>query len=330
MSASTETVTTAETSGAAAQMGMSSKAGPWCQALLAAAREREDIIAMSADLKKYTDLTAFAEAYPTRYVEVGMAEQNLVMVAAGIARAGLTVVATSFAAFLAHRGLDFATMQIALSRSNVKLIGAAPGANTTFGPSHACVDDLSIWRTVPNMVVLDPADPIEAGEALTFALEYEGPVYMRQPFNRAGARRVHNLPPFGFGQATVLREGGDVAIIASGDRLTHAIEAAERLSAKGIAATVVRINTIKPFDAATVTEIAQRVGNVVTVENHSVYGGLFSATSEALTRRGIRAVVRPVAIDDVFPPFGSTEYVAEQLAIDTKGIVQAAESLFHK
>jgi len=313
--------------GAAAQMGMSSKAGPWCQALLAAAHERDDIIAMSADLKKYTDLTAFAEAYPERYVEVGMAEQNLVMAAAGIARAGLTVVATSFAAFLAHRGLDFATMQIALSRSNVKLVGAAPGANTTFGPSHACVDDLSIWRAVPNMVVLDPVDPIAAGEALTFALEYDGPVYMRQPFNRAGSERVQNLPSFRFGQAAILREGGDVAIVAAGDRVRDAVIAAQSLAARGVSATVVRVETIKPFDSKTVAEVAARIGKVVTVENHSVFGGLFSATSEAIVQQGVSAVVRPIAINDVFPPFGTPDFVAKELSIRAQDIVDTVESL---
>lgn len=310
--------------GAAAAMGLRSKAGPWGQALLDAAAERDDIVAVSADLKKYTDLTAFAKCYPDRYVEVGMAEQNLVMTAAGLARAGLTVVATTFAAFLARRALDFAIMQIALPRANVKLIGATPGISATFGPSHTAIDDLAVWRAVPNMIVIDPADPAEAAEALTVALDYDGPVYLRQPFNRASAKRIVEMPPFELGRAALLRDGADVGIIASGDRVGEALIAADVLATSGVHAAVLRVSTLKPFDGDAVADLAARTGRLVTAENHSVIGGLFSAVAEALARRGVTVPVRPVGVPDVFPPFGSPDYTADLLGMSSRHIVEAA------
>ncbi|CAJ1493097.1 transketolase C-terminal domain-containing protein [[Mycobacterium] kokjensenii] len=310
--------------GAAAAMGLRAKAGPWGQALVAAADQRDDIVAVSADLKKYTDLTAFAKTYPERYIEVGMAEQNLVMTAAGLARAGLTVVATTFAAFLSRRAADFAVMQIALPRADVKLIGATPGISATFGPSHTAIDDLAVWRAVPNMIVIDPADPDEAAQALTAVLDYDGPVYLRQPFNRASARRTQEMPPFELGRAALLRDGTDVGIIAGGDRVGEALAAAETLAESGVAAAVLRVSTLKPFDGDAVAELASRTGRLITAENHSVIGGLFSATAEALALRGVAVPVTPIGVPDVFPPFGSPDYTADLLGMGARHIVQAA------
>ena len=193
---------------AARAMGLR-KAGPFSAVLCEVAREREEIVAMSADLRKYTDLLAFSAEFPDRYIEVGMAEQNLVAAAAGLARSGLTVVASSFAAFLTRRAQDFTIMQVALARADVKLIGAVPGISATFGPSHTAVDDLAIMRAAPNMVVIDPCDPTETAQALRWALDYDGPVYLRQPFNRAATARPvsDSLPSFELGKCHVLREG---------------------------------------------------------------------------------------------------------------------------
>jgi transketolase len=317
---------TAASTGAAAAMGMRVKAGPWGRALVDAAARRADIVAASADLKKYTDLSAFAATFPDRYIAVGMAEQNLMMTAAGLARAGLTVVATSFAAFLGRRAVDFAIMQIALPRANVKLVGATPGISATFGPSHTSIDDLAVWRAVPNMVVIDPADPVEAAQALTMALDYDGPVYLRQPFDRAAARRTTDLPPFELGKAAVLRVGADVGIVASGDRVPEALTAADTLAGDGIDATVLRVSTIKPFDGDAVADVAARTRRLVTAENHSIIGGLFSATAEALARRGLAVPVTPIGVPDVFPPFGSPEFTAELLGMTARHIADAARA----
>ncbi|WP_343598851.1 transketolase C-terminal domain-containing protein [Mycobacterium sp.] len=316
----------ADATGAAAAMGMRARAGPWGRALVDAAARRPEIVALSADLKKYTDLSAFAAEFPARYIAVGMAEQNLVLTAAGLARAGLTVVATSFAAFLSRRAADFAVMQVALPRADVKLIGATPGISATFGPSHTSIDDLAVWRAIPHMVVVDPADACEAAQALTVLLDYDGPVYCRQPFDRPAARHTPELPPFELGKAATLRDGGDVGIVASGDRVPEALAAAETLAGEGIQATVLRVSTIKPFDGDAVADVAARTRRLVTAENHSIVGGLFSATAEALARRGLGVPVVPIGVPDVFPPFGSPAFTAELLGMTSRHIADAARS----
>ena len=313
-----------EVDGAAASMGLSIQAGRFGKALIAAAERRPEIVALSADLKKYTDLAAFAEHLPDRYFEIGMAEQNLVMVAAGLANAGLVPVATSFAAFMTRRAHDFTVMQVALPKLNIKLVGAVPGLLCSFGPSHASHDDISIMRATPNMVVIDPTCAAETGEAIAAALDHDGPVYMRQPFDRGQDDEIVGRSPFRIGKAVCLREGGDVGIIATGAMVHRAIEAAELLAGQGIQATLLSMPTIKPFDADAVAALAERTGAIVTVENHSVVGGLFSATAEVLAERGIGAVVKAVGIRDTFPPFGEFDYLVRILGMDTSDIAEAA------
>lgn len=316
--------------GAAANMGMRSRAGSFGKALLAAAATRPEIVGLSADLKKYTDMTAFAEVYPDRYVEVGMAEQNLVMVAAGLAHVGLVPVATTFAAFLTRRAHDFTIMQVALPKANVKLIGSVPGILSSFGPSHTSIDDLAIMRAAPNLVVIDPSSSIEAGEALAAALDHDGPVYLRQPFDRGDADEVPGRPPFRLGQIAMLRDGHDVAIVALGAMVKHALCAADLLAERGISAAVTATPTLKPFDAEAVAALAERVRVVVTVENHSVVGGLFSTVAEALVRHGVCRRVEPVGVRDVFSPFGSFDYLVQVLGMDAPAIADAAVRTLEK
>lgn len=316
--------------GAAAQMGIGSRmSGPFGAALIAAAGQRDSIVAMSADLKKFTDLMEFAAVFPDRYFEVGMAEQSLMMAAAGAASTGLTVVASSFGAFLNRRAADFAVMQIALPRRDVKIIGAVPGVTASFGPSHTSIEDVGYWRSIPNMTVIDPVDPVECAEALTVVLDTPGPVYLRQPFNRVASTRDEGttIPGFALGKAHIVREGGDIAIISAGDRLFDALNAADALAAESIHATVVHSSTLKPFDTATVATLAERFGRIVTIENHTVYNGLFSAVSEVIARHGLRCRVAPVAVDDEFPMFGSPDYVAGRLGLTADGVIRAAHHL---
>ncbi|MGE0383227.1 MAG: transketolase family protein [Gammaproteobacteria bacterium] len=314
--------------GAARQMGMAAGAGPFGSALIHAAERRPEIVGVSADLSKYTDMHAFAARFPERFVNVGMAEQNLVSVAAGLARAGCTVVATTFSAFATRRPQDFTVMQVALARADVKLIGAVPGILASFGPSHTGIDDIAIMRSVPGMVILDPCDAFEAGRALEAALEYRGPVYLRQPFFRPDASPVvADAEPFGIGAARTLRTGRDLGILASGHLVEAALEAAAQLAAAGIQAELLQVSTLKPFDDVRVAALARRFGRLVTAENHSVVGGLYSAVCETLGRHGIGARVVPVGVPDVFPPFGTPGFVAAQLGMDAAGIVAAAHQV---
>jgi transketolase len=329
----TETTNEDSATGAAAQMGIgSSMSGPFGTALIEAASRRDNIVAMSADLKKFTDLMEFAALFPDRYLEVGMAEQSLMMAAAGAASTGLTVVATTFGAFLNRRAADFAVIQIALPRRDVKIIGAVPGITASFGPSHTSIEDVGYWRSIPNMTVIDPVDPIECAEALAVVLDTPGPVYLRQPFNRVASTRDEGrtIPGFELGKAHIIREGGDIAIISAGDRLFDALDAADALATESIQATVVHSSTLKPFDTTTVATIAERFGRVVTIENHTVYNGLFSAVSEVIARNGLACRVIPVAVDDEFPMFGSPDYVAGQLGLTADAVARAARDLIER
>ncbi|VXD04475.1 Putative uncharacterized transketolase family protein y4mN [Pseudomonas sp. 9AZ] len=314
--------------GAAAQMGMRAEPGTFGRVLLQAAQQRPEVVALTADLAKYTDLQAFAETYPTRFLNVGMAEQNLVMVAAGMARSGLVPVATTFAAFMTRRAQDFTIMQVALPRANVKLIGAVPGVMPTFGPSHTSIDDLAMMRAVPNMVVIDPCDMRDLKEATAAALAYDGPVYLRQPFfNAQSAAVTSEREAFQIGKNTLLCAGGDVGIIASSFMVGEALQAAQQLAQQGIQASVLKVSSLKPFDTRSVLELAARVPRLITAENHSVIGGLFSTVAETLAREGLAVRVEAVGVQDVFPMFGSREYVAGQLNMTSGEIVKRALSL---
>jgi transketolase len=319
----------AEPKGAAQQIGfLEDGAGPFGSALIRAAERRPEIVGASADLSKYTDMGAFAQRFPERFVNVGMAEQNLVSVAAGLAHAGFTVVATTFAAFATRRCHDFTVMQLALAGADVKLIGGVPGILSSFGPSHDGVDDVAIMRSVPGMVILDPCDAYEAGRALEAALAYRGPVYIRQSFYRPDAVPV--LPddgPFTIGKARTLRPGRDIGIVASGDMVAAALYSAGLLAEAGIEAEVLQVSSLKPFDQDAVTALARRFPRLVTVENHSVIGGLYSTVCETLCRHGIAARVAPIGVQDVFPMFGFPDYVAGKLGMTPAEIVGAARDL---
>jgi transketolase len=319
----------AEPKGAAQQIGfLEDGAGPFGSALIRAAERRPEIVGASADLSKYTDMGAFAKRFPERFVNVGMAEQNLVSVAAGLAHAGFTVVATTFAAFATRRCHDFTVMQLALAGVDVKLIGGVPGILSSFGPSHDGVDDIAIMRSVPGMVILDPCDTFEAGRALEAALAHRGPVYLRLPFFRPDTPPVvPDEGAFVIGAARTLRTGRDVGIVASGDMVAAALYAAQLLADAGIEAEVLQVSSMKPFDESAVAALARRFPKLVTAENHSVIGGLYSTVCETLCRHGIAARVTPIGVQDVFPMFGMPDYVAGQLGMTPAEIVAAARAL---
>jgi transketolase len=317
-----------EERGHAKQIGfLEEGAGPFGTALIQAAERRPEIVGASADLSKYTDMGAFAARFPDRFVNVGMAEQNLVSVAAGLAHAGFTVVATTFAAFATRRCLDFTIMQLALAGADVKLIGAVPGILSSFGPSHDGVDDIAMLRPVPGMTILEPCDAFEAGRALEAALAHRGPVYIRQPFYRPDATPVLPDGPFEIGKARTLRPGRDLGIIASGDMVAASLYSAGLLAEAGIEAEVLQVSSYKPFDEAAVTALARRFPRLVTAENHSVTGGLYSTVCETLCRHGIAARVAPIGVQNVFPMFGFPDWVAVQLGMTPADIVAAARGL---
>src|SRR5215213_1983598 len=316
--------------GAAAQMGMSPRGSGFSRALLAAAETRPEVVGVTADLARYTDMMEFARRHPDRMINVGMAEQNLVAVSAGLAMAGLVPVATTFATFLTRRAQDFTVMQVALPQLPVVLVGCVPGITQAFGPSHASIDDLAAMRATPGMTVIDPCDPVEQEQATAAALGMGRPVYLRKLVGREPVLLDPDRHPFRIGKATTLRAGGDVAIVASSIMVKEALEAADRLQQSGVAASVTNVSTLKPFDEDTILELAERCGAVVTAENHSVVGGLFSAVSETLARAGVRAMVQPVGVQDEYPDFGSVEHLQVRHGLTSQAVVAAAESVLQR
>ena len=300
------------------------RSGPFGQAILAIGERRPDVVTLSADVAGVTGLAAFAQRFPDRFVNVGMAEQDLISVAVGLSKAGFVPVATTFAAFATRRALDFIAIQCALNRANVKIVAALPGIYSTFGPTHQGIDDLAHMRALPNMVVLDPCDNHEMQEMIEAAVEYEGPVYLREFLGRETLDVDRNGRRFVIGPAQLLREGADVGIVASSIMVRQALDAAITLQDRGVSAAVLKVSTIKPFDAEAVRALANETGALVTAENHTVIGGLFSAVSEVLARDGSGVPVRSVGVQDEFCSFGSNPYVARKHGLTAEAVVEAA------
>jgi transketolase len=282
------------------------KAGPFGRAILAVGERRPDVVALSADVAGVTGLAPFAQAFPDRFVNVGMAEENLISVAVGLAKAGFTPVATTFAVFATRRALDFIAIQCALSRANVKIVAALPGIYSTFGPTHQGIDDLAHMRVLPNMTVLDPCDNVEMEEATLAAVEYDGPVYLRELLGR---------------------ETLDVDRAGHTFRIGPAQDAVTALAERGVSAALLKVSTIKPFDGPAVLDLARRTGALVTAENHAVIGGLFSAVSEVLAQDGLGVRVQPVGVRDEFCSFGSNEYVARTHGLTAEAVVAAVDAV---
>ena len=300
------------------------KSGPFGRAILEIGERRPDVVTLSADVAGVTGLAPFAETFPERFVNVGMAEENLISVAVGLAKAGFVPVATTFAVFATRRALDFIAIQCALNRANVKIVAALPGIYSTFGPTHQGIDDLAHMRALPNMTVLDPCDNVEMAEAIKAAVEHDGPIYLRELLGRETEDVDRGAHRFAIGPAQLLREGADVGIVTSGIMVRRSMDAAAELARRGIEASVLKVSTIKPFDDAAVVGLARETGALVTAENHSVIGGLFSATAEALARAGAQVPVRAVGVQDEFCSFGSKPYVARTHGLTAEAVIAAA------
>jgi transketolase len=300
------------------------KSGPFGRALLSIGAHRPDVVALSADVAGVTGLAPFAQAFPERFVNVGMAEENLISVAVGLSKDGFVPVATTFAVFATRRALDFIAIQCALNRANVKIVAALPGIYSTFGPTHQGIDDLAHMRVLPNMTVLDPCDNVEMGEAIAAAVEFEGPVYLRELLGRETGDVDRGGHRFEIGPAQLLHEGTDVGIVASGIMVRRAQDAVAALAERGVSAALLKVSTLKPFDADAVRSLARETGALVTAENHSVIGGLRSAVAEALADEGVGVAVRGVGVHDEFCSFGSNDYVARTHGLTSQAVVGAA------
>ena len=281
-------------------------------ALVELGAEYPELVVLDADLAAATKTGVFKKAYPDRHIDCGIAECNMMGIAAGLA--------TSFAMFAAGRAFEQVRNSIGYPHLNVK-IGATHAGITVGedGATHQCNEDIALMRTIPGMVVMCPADDIEAKAAVRAAVEHEGPVYLR--FGRAACPVINDRPDYKFeiGKGTVVREGSDLTIVATGICVGNALEAAEMLAADGISAEVINICTIKPLDEELIVKSAKKTGKVVTAEEHSVIGGLGSAVCDALCK-SYPVPVKKIGMQDTFGESGSAAALVEKYQLDGKGI----------
>ena len=301
--------------------GQRTKPAPFGHALAELAQTRPEIVGLTADLGKYTDLHIFARAHPDRYYQMGMAEQLLMAAAAGMAREGFIPFATTYAVFAARRAYDFICMAIAEENLPVKVICALPGLTTGYGPSHQATDDLAIFRAMPNLTVIDPCDAHEIEQVVPAIADHPGPVYMR--LLRGNVPLV--LDEYGYkfelGKAAVLRDGTDVQFISTGFMTMRALEAADALRADRIDAGVLHVPTLKPLDEAAILKAAAKPGRLLVVaENHSVIGGLGEAVAGVLMRAGVHPPFRQVGLPDAFLDAGALPTLHDRYGISTAAL----------
>jgi len=298
---------------------------PYGQALLELARQRPEIICLGADLTRQTETDIFRDALPERFINVGMAEANMMGIAGGLARAGHTVFVNTFGVFCTRRCFDQVAMAVAYPALNVKIVGFMPGLSSPGGPSHQATDDVALMRALPNMAVLEPADALEVRQAVAAIANRPGPVYMRL---KRGETPIifddnHRLD---LDKAQVLTGSGrsDVCIIAAGMMIPAALAAARLLESNQLTVTVLNVPLIKPLDTPTIVTAAMHSRIVVTAENHNIIGGLGSAVAEALAEAGLGVPLRRVGIGDVFAESGSREFLFQRYGLGTQNILDVA------
>ena len=285
--------------------------------------EHEDIVVLDADLAEATRSGEFQKVYPDRFIDCGIAEENMMGVAAGLAAAGKVPFASSFAMFAVGRAYEQIRNSIGYPHLNVKIGASHAGISVgEDGATHQCIEDIALMRMIPGMVVINPSDYIEARAAVRAAYEYEGPVYMR--FGRLAVPILNDRPDYKFelGKGVVLREGKDLTIFATGLPVYNCLEAAERLVAEdGIDAQVINIHTIKPIDEELIVAAAEKTGKIVTVEEHSVIGGLGSAVCDVLSEKAPTRVMK-IGINDTFGESGPALELLKKYGLDTDGIYE--------
>lgn len=298
---------------------------PFGNALVEAAKTRPDIVGLSADLAKYTDLHIFAKAYPERFYQMGMAEQLLMSAAAGLAREGFVPFATTYAVFASRRAYDFICMAIAEEALNVKIVCALPGLTTGYGPSHQATEDLAIFRGLPNMTIIDPCDAHEIEQVVPAIAAHQGPVYMRLLRGNVPCVLDEYGYTFELGKAKLIRDGADVLVISSGFMTMRALEVAEELAGDRTSVAVLHVPTIKPLDVETIQREAARAGRLVVVaENHTIVGGLGEAVAGALLRAGVTPTgFRQIALPDEFLDAGALPTLHDRYGISTRAMTQS-------
>ena len=297
------------------------------EAVTELAREHDDIIVLDADLSSATKTGIFKKAFPDRHINCGIAEANLIDVSAGLSTMGFVPFCSSFAMFAAGRAFEQVRNTLGYPHLNVKVCATHGGISVgEDGASHQCCEDFALMRSIPGMVVMSPSDDVEARAAVRAAYEYKGPVYIR--FGRAAVPVVHDPENFTFeiGKAEVLRDGRDVAIVATGLMVAEALDAAEALAGEGISARVINVCTIKPLDEETILAAAAECGRIVTCEEHNIIGGLGEAVC-ALVSEKAPVPVRRVGVNDEFGHSGPAAFLLKEFGLSAEHVAEVAREL---
>lgn len=295
-------------------------------ALVELGKKYDNLVVLDADLAGATKTSIFQKAFPQRHIDCGIAEANMMGVAAGLAASGKVPFASSFAMFAAGRAFEQIRNSVGYPHLNVKIGATHAGISVgEDGATHQCNEDIALMRTIPGMVILNPADDVEARAAVEAAFHYNGPVYLR--FGRLAVPVINDKPDYKFemGKGIVLKEGTDVTIIATGLCVNNALEAAAMLEADGISAQVINIHTIKPLDEELVISAAQKTGKIVTAEEHSIIGGLGSAVAEVLSEKCPTKMMR-IGINDCYGESGPALKLIEKYGLDAKSIYEKVKA----
>ncbi|GED45945.1 transketolase family protein [Vreelandella aquamarina] len=300
-------------------------AAPFGHALVEAAGKNPKIVGMTADLGKYTDLHIFAQAYPDRYYQMGMAEQLLMMAGAGMAREGFIPFVTTYSVFASRRAYDFICLAIAEEKLNVKIVSALPGLTTGYGPSHQATEDIAIFRGMPNLTIIDPCDAVDIEQSVQAMVDFDGPVYLR--LLRGKVPRILDRfegYQFEIGKAKRLIDGEDALIISSGLMTMRAIEAADKLREKSTNVAVLHCATIKPLDIDTILAEVRRYPErpVFVAENHSIIGGLGESIASLLMKEGVSVKFNQIGLPDAFLDAGALPTLHDRYGISTKEVIK--------
>ena len=295
---------------------------PFAAALEELAQTRADLVVVTADLSKWTDVLPFAKAHPDRFVQVGMAEQNLMGVTAGLAKSGLLPIAVTFGVFATRRAYDQIAMSLATQPCHAIIAGFLPGLDSRFRGTHQAIDDLALIRSLPGLTVIDPADATELQAAVVAAADHEGVIYIR--CSRGRAEQLFDTGTrFEIGPARVLREGdGNLAVVTTGAATRWAVEAIDTLADQS-GVSHLHVPTLKPFPDAEVAAFCARHSRVITVENHLVHGGLGASVSAALATRGIGVPVQIKGINDRWGEYGTPEFSRSKLGLGCADLAAA-------
>lgn len=310
-----------------ASEGQRTIAAPFGKALVQLAEQRPEIVGLTADLAKYTDLHLFGQAFPERFFQMGMAEQLLMAAAGGMAKEGFMPFATTYAVFGTRRAFDFVHQVIAEENLNVKLCCALPGLTTGYGPSHQAAEDLALVRAIPGMTVIDPCDALDIAQAVPAIAAHNGPVYMRLLRGNVPLVLDEYDYKFELGKAKLLRGGNDVLLISSGIMTMRSLEVASALAADQVDVAVLHVPTIKPLDTATILAEASRSGRLVVVaENHTTVGGLGEAVATALLTAGVSPQFRQIALPDAFLDAGALPTLHDRYGISTDAMAKTIKT----